>query len=191
MARTEIPSEQVLDDDVRREDLNTTVSGNAVITKITTSGLGIAETHSGADAGTGDVDLSLKSGGFGMNKAWSRKQANETTTGSTPVEYSSLSFTVTDSATNEFRVSADFMWGHDSAANDIRVGLFLDGVLIGKEMRIEPKDPGTDQRIQNNILDYVTNLSIGSHTLSLRYLPATSSRVSRMYYAIIEAWRVA
>lgn len=191
MSRTEIPSEQILNDDVRREDLNTSINGDAVITKVIVGGIGISETHSGADTGTGDVNLTLKADGFGMNKSWSRKKANETTTGNSWAVYDALDFTVTDSAVNEFRVSVDFFWGHNSAANDIRVQFLLDGNLIGNEMRVEPKDAGSDQRYQNNILDYLTNLSLGVHTLTLRYRPATNNKLSRMYYSIIEAWRVA
>lgn len=191
MAKTEIPSEQISNDDVRREDLNTSTPGDAVTTKITVGGIGISESHSGADVGTGDVNLTLQSGGFGMNKAWSKKQANETTTGNSWAVYDTLDFTVTDSAVNEFRVNVDFFWGHSNVSNDIRVQFLLDGNLIGNEMRVEPKDAGSDQRYQNNILDYLTNLSLGDHTLTLRYRPATNNRISRLYYSIIEAWRIA
>lgn len=57
MARTNLKGTQVLDGTIGRSDLNITVSGSAVITKIIGSnGLAITSS-SGADSGTGDVTL--------------------------------------------------------------------------------------------------------------------------------------
>lgn len=59
MARTEVRSGQIKDGEVKRDDLNTTDSGQAVITKaIADHGISISET--GADSGTGDVTFSAK-----------------------------------------------------------------------------------------------------------------------------------
>lgn len=191
MPKTEIPSEQILNDDVRREDLNTTSSGNAVLRKVTVGGIGIEETHDGADVGTGDVNLTLKADGFGMNKAHAIRNDEVTVTGSVFTEYDSLDFTVTDSAVNEFRANVDFIWRHNSASNDARFRFLLDGNVLGEELRIEPKDAGTDQRYQNSLLDYLTDLSIGVHTLSLEYRPATASRQTTIHRSVIEVWRTA
>lgn len=57
MARTNVKGTQILDGSIGRSDLNTTISGNAVITKIIGSnGLAITSS-SGIDSGTGDVTL--------------------------------------------------------------------------------------------------------------------------------------
>lgn len=57
MARTNVKGTQVLDGSVGRADLNTTVSGSAVITKLI-AGNGVAiSTSTGADSGTGDVTV--------------------------------------------------------------------------------------------------------------------------------------
>jgi len=58
MPQTQIKSSQLLDGGVQREDINVSVSGHALITKII-AGNGLAESHTGVDAGTGDVTLSL------------------------------------------------------------------------------------------------------------------------------------
>jgi hypothetical protein len=58
MAQTQIKSSQLLDGGVQREDINISVSGHALITKII-AGNGLTESHTGVDAGTGDVTLSL------------------------------------------------------------------------------------------------------------------------------------
>lgn len=126
---------------------------------------------------------------FGKDFSVAEKEASESTTGNSFDTYSSLTFNVSE-ASNKFRLNSDFYWGHNAASNDIRVRVQLDGTTLGSEIRIEPKDTGTDQRIQNNILRYVDNLSVGSHTLDLQYKPSSNSKVSRMYSSTIESWRV-
>jgi hypothetical protein len=145
-----------------------------------------------SDLTQADVQLALvelANRHFGKDAKSQIKFASETTTGNAFDEYDSMTFAVTNSAVNKFRCNIDFYWGHDATSNDIRVRLMVDGAQQGEEMRIEPKDAGTDQRIQNNLLRYVENLSIGNHTLSLEYRPANASRTSRMYYSTIEVWR--
>lgn len=126
---------------------------------------------------------------FGRDFFENTTQFNDSTTGNTFKIYDTGSFTVTDTTTNKYRISSEFTWGHNSAANDIRVQLLVDGIII-EEMRVEPKDSGADQRIKNTITGYLNNLSVGSHTYTLRYRPATANRVSRMYRSVIEVWRV-
>ncbi len=58
MAQTQIKSSQLLDEGVRRADINVSASGHALITKVLV-GTGLTESHTGADIGTGDVTLSL------------------------------------------------------------------------------------------------------------------------------------
>jgi len=58
MTQTQIKSSQLQDGGIQREDINVSVSGHALTTKIT-AGNGLTESHTGVDAGTGDVTLSL------------------------------------------------------------------------------------------------------------------------------------
>ena len=151
----------------------------------------VAFDNTGTELGASDVAAALGEldRPFGKDFASQIKEINETTTGGAFSVYDSLIFNVTAPATNRYRLNCDFYWGHDSASNDIRVQALIDGSLI-KEVRIEPKDPGIDQRIQNNILTYVDDLSAGNHTLTLQYRPATASRDSSMYKSTLEVWRV-
>lgn len=64
MARTRIRSKDILDGGVKREDINTTISGRAVITKLI-GGHGLSLSSTGADSGTGDVTVSLLQGTTG------------------------------------------------------------------------------------------------------------------------------
>ena len=126
---------------------------------------------------------------FGKDAVNSSVQINDSKSGNSWKLYADLVSNVSDtSGTNTYRINCDFLWGHDRASNDIRVRARVDG-STEKEIRIEPKDQGTDQRIQNNLLFYLSNLSAGNHTIELQYRPASSSRTSRMYRADLEAWR--
>lgn len=58
MANTNIRSRQIKDGDVLRADVNTSTSGSALITKVI-AGTGISLSSTGADAGTGDVTVTV------------------------------------------------------------------------------------------------------------------------------------
>lgn len=201
MSRTEIDSDQVLDDsltsqdikdgEIKRQDIDILTVGQSLIRKVLV-GIGLRISSStGADAGTGDVTIVNKSGNYGQDYA----RKTRTTAGGTNIsggsfqEYDSLTFTVTDNEPNEFHVLCDFIWGHNSASNDIRGRLLLDGSQVGLEYRVEPKDPNTDQRKRGRIEFDVTNLSQGTHTLSIEFRPSSASRVSRLYETRLQAMR--
>jgi len=114
---------------------------------------------------------------------------SEDITGNQFQQYDILTFNVSE-AINKFRLNINFIWGHNSRAKDARFELWLDGSLYEEPLRIEPKDSGTKQRLQNNILAYAENLSIGNHTIELRVRPASASKVTRMYKSVLEVWRV-
>lgn len=56
MGRTQISGEQILDQSIKRADLDTTTPGNAIVTKLV-AGTGISLNSTGVDAGTGDVTI--------------------------------------------------------------------------------------------------------------------------------------
>lgn len=56
MAKTRVRSKQLKDPTIQRKDLNTTVAGKAVITKII-AGTGVTLSSTGANSGTGDVTI--------------------------------------------------------------------------------------------------------------------------------------
>lgn len=127
---------------------------------------------------------------YGLDFDFAERVGLEDVTGGAFVTYDSLTFNVSDTSNlNSYRINADFLWGHNSASNDIRVRILVNGVSV-KELRMEPKDAGTDQRFQNNILYYANNLNTGNNTVDLQLRPASASRISRMYESIIEVWRV-
>lgn len=58
MARTQVKSKQLLDEGVKRDDLNSTEPGQAVIKKIL-AGSYVTMEYTGADPGTGDVTMNV------------------------------------------------------------------------------------------------------------------------------------
>lgn len=91
-----------------------------------------------------------------------------------------------------YRVAIHYIWGHASASNDFRARLLVNGVQKGQEMRVEPKDPGTDQRIHTSFIDYFdpNELQVND-TFEFQFASGTSGTQARMYSAILEFWRVA
>jgi hypothetical protein len=63
MARTQINGTLIGDGTVTRADINTTVAGQALITKLLV-GSGLTATRTGVDVGTGDVTVSLNTSGL-------------------------------------------------------------------------------------------------------------------------------
>jgi hypothetical protein len=185
-----LTGDDILDGSVQRKDLDVVTPGEAVIRKHII-GDGLKQTSTGADDGTGDVTVAMQAGFYGCDFARDTQVGLLNISGGTFTPYSVLNFDVTDtSGVNEYRLNIDFLWGHNSASNDARFQMVLDGNAIGEELRIEPKDPNSDQRFQNNILVYANNLAAGSHTLELTARPASASRITRIFRSTSEVWRV-
>ena len=199
--RTEIDSDQVLDDsltsqdikdgEVKRQDIDILTVGQSLIRKVLV-GIGLRISSStGADSGTGDVTIVNKSGNYGQDYARKTKETSggQNISGGSFQEYDLLTFNVTDDEPNEFYLRCNFVWSHNSASNDIRARLVLDGSPVSEEFRLEPKDAGTGQRNRTLIEFDAVNLLQGSHTLSIEIRPATASRVSTIYRSRLQAMR--
>lgn len=128
---------------------------------------------------------------FGKDFAQKSKVGGEQTSGFQFSTYDTLTFNVSDlSGVNKYRFGFNYFYGHNSATNDIRIEHRLDGLVIEEELRVEPKDTGTDQRIPGVFVAYASNLSPGTHSISIAYRPASASRTSRMFRSNLEIWRV-
>ena len=58
MPRTQVRSHQLRDDDISRDDMNTTDTGKALILKVV-AGNNVEISSTGVDAGTGDVTIDI------------------------------------------------------------------------------------------------------------------------------------
>lgn len=127
---------------------------------------------------------------YGKDFAETTREDSQTVSGSTFVSRDTLNFTARGNGVNKYRVAANWTYSHDSASNDVRFQIFIDGSRVGPEVREEPKDRGGDQRFARSIVWYESNLSNGAHTFELRFRPATASRDTTVHYSNLEAWRV-
>lgn len=95
MPRTEAKSLQIKDGQVKRQDLDTTTSGQAVVTKIV-AGNNVTISSTGADAGTGDVTINvdITGGAGGITKLNNQTDTEQTlVTGSTGTDFTISSAT--------------------------------------------------------------------------------------------------
>lgn len=123
MPKTEIESDQILDEEVKRKDLNTTEVGQAVVRKVLLSGFGLVKTFDGADDGTGDVIIEAEDKGFGSwfetfeslnnqnttSNGWQTK-ATHTTTLKAPGFYAVCFNAMVANDTKKEMVGSRFQW---------------------------------------------------------------------------------
>lgn len=126
---------------------------------------------------------------FGRDFAEKSNNSLQRNNSQTPLLYDSLTFTVNNNTSNKYRMACHVIWALDIASRDFIGELRLDGVVI-KYIQIEPKDPGTDQRVDSSLVHYVSNLSQGSHTLSFYHTYSGGNNTSAVFSGVLEAWRV-
>ena len=124
MARTQIPTRQIGDQQVTRPDLNTDTAGAAVISKVL-AGTNITITETGADAGTGDVTVNAIAGSDKVKLQYYSNQR------------------VPDSSVLFLRHGANANISHDV----VPVVLEASHTLVGISMATNRNDPNTDYEV--------------------------------------------
>lgn len=89
MAKTQVRSPQIGDGEVKRADLNVATAGSAVIAKLI-QGAGIALSSTGADAGTGDVTVSVDDNAWSASTPTPASQGGSFTTASATLNYKKI-----------------------------------------------------------------------------------------------------
>jgi hypothetical protein len=126
---------------------------------------------------------------IGSQRVFKRKTTQQNSTSTAFTEYDSISVNNTQSVTVKHEVICDFKWGYASANQDIRVRLLLNGVQQGDEHRVEPKDPGTDQRIPGFFFDEL-DLPPGNNTISIEFASSQNGTQARMYSSKLRSMRI-
>ncbi len=117
-------------------------------------------------------------------------QSNNTTTFQT---YSTLNYTVEDiGGAANYEIEASIFWNYSSAANDYRGKIQVNGADFKEEMRVEPKDGGTDQRNWAKLTYPITGAQLASLSGDITWQFASSSggNTARTYYAYLTIKRV-
>jgi hypothetical protein len=91
MPATNIRGSQILNSTIQRQDLDTATTGQAVVAKLV-QGTNVVLSSTGVDSGTGDVTISVPTGGQGPagtpgTKWWNGVGAPGTIPGSNPGDY--------------------------------------------------------------------------------------------------------
>lgn len=82
--------------------------------------------------------------------------------------------------TDDYVIRTNFVWRHSSASNDGRVEILIDGTVV-RTMRMEPKDPGADQR-NTNSLEYIHSATAATlFNVEVRFDAANNSNTTTMY----------
>jgi len=154
MGRTQLTGDQIKDGTILREDLNTTTSGQAVITKAL-PGSGITMQSTGADEGTGDVTFSA-----GLE----RVDKDHTNNGDV---VSSNTYLICDSTSAAFTLKLP----PNPEANDEVYFLDLKGSFATNNLTIDRNGNNIDG-VQSNVICDVDDLE-----LKFMFMDSTSSDV--------------
>lgn len=126
---------------------------------------------------------------IGSQRAYLAKTTQQNTTSTTFQEYMTMNVSNNNGVTAKHELLLNFVWGYGSASSDFRARLVVDGQPFGEEFRMEPKDPGTNQRNYNSFFTEL-DLAPGPHTITLEFAAESGGTEARMYSAKMRSMRV-
>lgn len=128
---------------------------------------------------------------YGKDFSSSTRVATVSQTGTTFNVYDTLNVQVSQisTATNRYRLEANFTWRHSSAARDCIVQL-VSGAAVIRTQQIEPKDPQADQRITSHIVNYFDNLPFGVFPVSIQFAASNNGTTATFFESHLAWWRV-
>lgn len=126
---------------------------------------------------------------IGSQRVFKRKITQQNSTATTFTEYDSMTVPNNLGSNVKHEFICEFKWGYASASQDIRVRIMLNGVQQGDELRIEPKDPGTDQRLPGSFFDEL-DLPPGNNTIAIEFASSQGGTQARMYSSKMRSMRV-
>jgi hypothetical protein len=176
MARTEVRSKQIKDGGVKREDLNTTVTGRAVITRVI-AGTGVSLSSTGVDSGTGDVTINATGGGPTPPPIETIASPSFTgiTTNNTPTVIGELVIPDDDCVTFQIYISAQF----DDNSTDKNYWAILSGA-VRRRNDSDAELVGTVVITEDdeNAPNYLANVSVDDDKLQVVVTGDTSEDVN-------------
>jgi hypothetical protein len=119
---------------------------------------------------------------FGTDLNYNFEPSEVSTTSTTPV--SVISSSVNASATGYYRIGFSTSWRGSSTSYDVRIHLYVDGTNV-LSWNTEPKDTNSYHPVAQH---YVTNLTAGFHTISIRL--SAESGTARLKNTSLEFWRL-
>lgn len=126
---------------------------------------------------------------IGSQRVFKRKTTQQNSTSTAFAEYDSMIVNNNLASTIKHEFICDFKWGYASGSQDIRVRIMLNGVQQGDEIRMEPKDPGTDQRRVGHFFDEL-DIPPGNSTIAIEFASSQNGTQARMYSSKMRSMRV-
>lgn len=88
-----------------------------------------------------------------------------------------------------YRVGYTYQWRYSSSARDIRVQILADNVLVRPEFRAEPKDPRSDQSLEQGGFFYLGGEDV-SVELKIQFTNTKKNDTARIQSLYFEIWQV-
>lgn len=97
-------------------------------------------------------------------------------------------FTTGSKQAGKYRIGISYDWTYSVTSADAIFSLFVDGVLVGGEWRMESSEVST-QRVPFSWFKYVSFGTVSTHTIELRARCETSGNTLTVYSVQAEIWR--
>lgn len=125
---------------------------------------------------------------IGSQRVFKKKDTQQNSTSTAFTEYDSMTVPNNLGSATKHEFICEFKWGFASGSQDIRVRIVVNGVQLGSELVIEPKDSGTDQRLPGFFFDEI-DLPSGNNTIAIEFASSNGSQ-ARMYESKMRSMRV-
>jgi hypothetical protein len=113
-----------------------------------------------------------------LDRTWDQNETIDNNTTNAPITRHNIDKTPLH--TDGYIITANYVWSHTSGSNDARVELLIDGTVV-RTMRIEPKDPNTNQRMDGSLrYEHVATEGV-LFNVELRFDRADNANTTSMY----------
>lgn len=124
---------------------------------------------------------------FGQYFTFAEATAEDSLTGTTTLT-TTLTLTTPSVEAGDYLIEFSFTWRADSTSYDIDAQILQDSTDTLWQMREEPEDLSSDQRIPAGGFAQVT-LTAGVHTFELQFAPTNASITAYVYNRRAVMWR--
>jgi hypothetical protein len=138
------------------------------------------------DLGSGVAGVWIQDPVFGSWYAWDGEEGETNTNSASPLEKASLSVTGVPAA--YYRIGWYYEWRRNTASNDYRAEIVIDGTTTIMEHSEESQDVNS-WHTQSGY--YIANLSSGNHTIRFYHYGESTGNTSYTRRVRLEIWRVA
>lgn len=126
---------------------------------------------------------------IGSQRVFKRKTTQQDSTSTSFIQYDSMVVTNNSQSVVKHEFICDLKCGYASTSQDIRIRITVGGVQLGDEIRFEPKDIGTDQRLPAFFFDEI-DLPVGNTTIAIEMASSQNGKQARIFSSKMRSMRV-